>query len=238
MLDLSAVEGIGFLADKPSKIYQYKAAGMFLCMEDHLMEAIQISLHRSKVAQLKVEDGPLGGFTSMSQLTVGLASLRSASSPLNTTLFSGNVRFSMYTNFAEAMDEKELSPEQGLKELLAQIEADPSLLDREDAVDRASWQMGKTLFEYFDLPEEDLDIKVTLESIGVDSLVSIEIRNWWRRTLGLETTAMEIMNCGTIEGLGKMAVPALKKKYARTDDADAQNEFGEEVELELEVSAL
>jgi len=43
-------------------------------------------------------------------------------------------------------------------------------------------------------------VGMSLTSIGVDSLVSIEIRNWWRRTLGMDITVLEIINAGTIEG--------------------------------------
>ena len=34
--------------------------------------------------------------------------------------------------------------------------------------------------------EEDINVAQSLAGLGVDSLVAIEIRNWWRQHLGLE----------------------------------------------------
>lgn len=58
-----------------------------------------------------------------------------------------------------------------------------------------------------------MEIIMILESIGVDSLVSIEIRNWCRWELGLTIPVLEIMNTGASEGLGKAAISSLEAKY-------------------------
>lgn len=51
---------------------------------------------------------------------------------------------------------------------------------------------------------------------GVDSLVTIELRGWLRRRLGIEVTTLEILNTngGTIASLGQIAVERLKSKFA------------------------
>lgn len=51
--------------------------------------------------------------------------------------------------------------------------------------------------------------------IGVDSLVTIELRNWLRRRLGIEVTTLEILSSsgGTIESLGCIAVERLKSRF-------------------------
>ncbi|KAM3476998.1 hypothetical protein MY8738_006692 [Beauveria namnaoensis] len=217
VIDLGGMQGIGFLAGNANKMSQFKSAGMFLLHEHHLMEAIEIGLHRSTPTKPTIFPG-LGGFTWTPQLAVGLGSLRSSSEPLNMRLFMGDVRFSKYVSLAAEAEQKERKRDEKLRELLEQIEQDPSVLYADDMVERASLEIGSTLFEYLSLPEDEMNIHATLESIGVDSLVSIEIRNWWRRTLGLETTAVEIMKAGTIEGLGKLAVSSLKKKYGMGED--------------------
>ncbi|PQK08615.1 hypothetical protein BB8028_0001g06890 [Beauveria bassiana] len=217
VIDLGGMQGIGFLAGNASKISQFKSAGMFLLHEHHLMEAIEIGLHRSTPTKPTILPG-VGGFTWTPQLAVGLGSLRSSSEPLNMRLFMGDVRFSKYVSLAAEAEQKERKRDEKLRELLEQIEHDPSVLYADDIVERASLEIGSALFEYLSLPEDEMNIHATLESIGVDSLVSIEIRNWWRRTLGLETTAVEIMKAGTIEGLGTLAVSSLKKKYGMGED--------------------
>ena len=51
-----------------------------------------------------------------------------------------------------------------------------------------------------------------------DSLVAIEIRNWWRQGLGLEISILEIMNAESIEQLGKVALEGLKLRYQAPKD--------------------
>ena len=50
--------------------------------------------------------------------------------------------------------------------------------------------------------------------MGADSLVAIEIRNWWKQTLGIEITVLELADkSNTLELLGALAVERLKKKF-------------------------
>jgi len=106
-----------------------------------------------------------------------------------------------------------VSRDEEMREFLKDVEENPEVLNKPDTLHRISMEIGRTLFKFLALPEEDLDVGMTLESIGVDSLVSIEIRNWWRRSIGLEVTVLEILNAGTIEGLGRLAISSLGEKY-------------------------
>jgi len=50
-------------------------------------------------------------------------------------------------------------------------------------------------------------------------LVTIEIRNWWRRSLGLEASILEILGAVTIKGLVGLAVEGLKTKFGVKQDS-------------------
>lgn len=225
VIDLGGVDGIGALAVKSNKISQFNSLGLFLLQEDHMIEAIEIALHTSAPTTPTVLPGPVGGFTWKPQIAIGLASARASSTPKNLQLFKADVRFGEYVNLAVDEDQREVKKEAMLREALDQVEADPSVLDAPGTLDRLSLAVGSILFEYLSLSEDEMDIHAPLESIGVDSLVSIEIRNWWRRTIGLEITASEIVKAGSIKGLGKLLVIGLKKKYTKGSDlpSDAAN---------------
>jgi len=66
--------------------------------------------------------------------------------------------------------------------------------------------------------EEELDVQQSLEGLGVDSLVTIEIRTWWRRAMGFEVSTLEILNAGTISGLGELAVGGLRAKAKKASE--------------------
>ncbi|KAH0598385.1 Polyketide synthase [Metarhizium humberi] len=225
VIDLGGVDGIGALAGKSNKISQFNSLGLFLLQEQHVIEAIEIALHTSAPTSLTVLPGPVGGFTWKPQIAIGLASARASSIPKNLHLFKADMRLGEYVNLAVDEDQREVKREAMLREALDQVEADPSVLDAPGTLDRLSLAVGSTLFEYLSLSEDEMDIHAPLESIGVDSLVSIEIRNWWRRTIGLEITASEIVKAGSIQGLGKLLVTGLKTKYTKGSDlpSDAAN---------------
>lgn len=49
--------------------------------------------------------------------------------------------------------------------------------------------------------------------MGMDSLVSSELRRWWKQIFGLEISTLGTMGSGTLEQLGKMAASGLKLKF-------------------------
>lgn len=51
--------------------------------------------------------------------------------------------------------------------------------------------------------EGEVKTSQTLAAAGVDSLVAIELRNWWKQNLEMETSALELM--GSIQQLGELA---------------------------------
>lgn len=63
---------------------------------------------------------------------------------------------------------------------------------------------------------DELDITLSLTAVGLDSLIAIEMRNWWRQSLGFDVTVLEILAASSIEQLGELAAGRLKAKYDPT----------------------
>lgn len=53
-----------------------------------------------------------------------------------------------------------------------------------------------------------------LANIPIDSLMTIEIRNWLRRHVKVDISLMEISNAGTVAGLSKAVIKALQERHA------------------------
>ena len=60
---------------------------------------------------------------------------------------------------------------------------------------------------------EDMQLEKPLASLGLDSLVAIELRNWCRTQIGLDVSVLEIMQ-STVRVLGKGAYKFLVDKHA------------------------
>ncbi|PHH67064.1 hypothetical protein CDD81_4459 [Ophiocordyceps australis] len=61
-------------------------------------------------------------------------------------------------------------------------------------------------------PHHELDLTASLES---DSLIGIELRNWWLQTLRLDISVLEMLSADSLEALAKKAIAALQAKYGQ-----------------------
>lgn len=120
---------------------------------------------------------------------------------------------SLYRNLETSTASGTGAGNEDLKAFLASVAQDPGKMNEQSNIDFLTREIAKRLCNFMLQSEEDVDVKMSLVDFGVDSLVAIEIRNWWRQGLGLEISVLEIMNSGSIEQLGRSAAGALVRKY-------------------------
>lgn len=58
-----------------------------------------------------------------------------------------------------------------------------------------------------------MDVMQSLKNIGVDSLVGIELRNWFRQLLSLKVTVIQMMESPSLLALGARTAEMLKEKF-------------------------
>lgn len=61
------------------------------------------------------------------------------------------------------------------------------------------------------LPAEELDTNASLASMGVDSLIAMEILSWWKTTFKFGVGTLEFLSCGTVDGVGRLAAERMLK---------------------------
>jgi aryl carrier-like protein len=98
---------------------------------------------------------------------------------------------------------------------MALLKADRSLLGSKEFQDIVANQIGSQIYAFMMRPTENMDVSQSLVSLGVDSIVTTEIRNWLKRNFdGLELSTLEILNAGTIQRLGALIVEGLRTKVS------------------------
>lgn len=110
----------------------------------------------------------------------------------------------------------------GLVSILSAVATDTSILDDEETSgELLAIQIGKQLLTFMlsTESEEELDLGRAPSDMGVDFLVSIEIRNSWRQSFRSEITVLGILNAHSLKDLGKMAAKNLKEKFERRNEA-------------------
>ncbi|KAF2676482.1 polyketide synthase [Lentithecium fluviatile CBS 122367] len=206
VIDLGVAEDVGFVSSNTSLIDYFKFLSANLLSERDIADIVRLAIARSSPASTE--------FTNASQLTVGVASYKPLSDPGNRIIWKRDRRFAVYRNMESSAQSGGVA-EEGLKALLAQIARDGSgarSSSGEEPVEYLAKEMGKTLYGFMMRDADDMDLDQALATLGLDSLVGIELRNWCRQQLGLEISILEMMQ-STLRGLGKKAVEMLLAKH-------------------------
>ncbi|KAL9069203.1 MAG: hypothetical protein Q9157_006247 [Trypethelium eluteriae] len=208
VVDIGVMEDTGYVSQNSLVLDQFKATSTYTLREPDLLEALQLVIARGSRSTPSS-----AGYMNPAQLVIGLRSTKPLSDPSNRIIWKRDIRMSMYRNSEISSTTASNTENQGLKQFLADVASEPSILNSEAGLDFLTHQIGCKLYAFMLQPEEDVDVKVSLTALGVDSLLAIEIRNWCRQSLGLEMSILEIMSSATIEGFGKTVAERLHQKY-------------------------
>lgn len=120
----------------------------------------------------------------------------------------------IYRNIEKAAVEHDGEGSDGLRPFLTSLMQDHKKLDEKETTDFLGQQIATRVATFLMRGDDGVGLTQTLADVGVDSLVAIEVRNWWKQTFGIEVSVLELMNGGSIENLGGLVASRLKEKYA------------------------
>ncbi|KAE8356836.1 hypothetical protein BDV28DRAFT_41348 [Aspergillus coremiiformis] len=153
-------------------------------------------------------------FNCPNQVAVGLGTTTSLSSADITAQWTKEARFSTWNNIITTMER----PTEGaradeLREHMEAIKNNPALLDQPETEEKIVRELGKLIASYTSRSEDMTQDE--LSNIPIDSLMTFEIRTWFRRHAGIEITLVEVSNSGTVSGLSKIAIQKLRDKLTQ-----------------------
>ena len=105
------------------------------------------------------------------------------------------------------------SKDESLKRLLRDASKNPTLLDHPDSIALLAKETGSTLFGFMMRGDEEPSLNAPLASLGIDSLISIELRNWFRQNVEADFTVLELLSSNNVLHLGEQAAVKLKEKF-------------------------
>lgn len=212
VIDVGVMEDVGYVSQNAAVLDMFRAYSMHGLKEVDLLRAIKIAIGKSMPRT--VIDGK---YSNSGQVTTGLASSKPILDPSNRAVWKRDARMARYRNRETAKQSSTSTASEGLKDFLVSVASMPAMLDERKHTDFLTQEIGKRIRSFMIQSDDAVDIKMTLSDMGVDSLVSIEIRNWWRMGLGLDISVLEIMSAGSIERLGAVATDGLRAKYGPKD---------------------
>ena len=193
-----------------------KAQGLYFLGERELLDYVELCILKSRPQEPDTAQDANAPWTSSGHLIMGLASEVHLDDPSCQTSWRRDRRMGTYHNIAtDASTGDSSANSNALKIFLSRCANSPTMLEEKDSAEYLAYEICMKVFKFMLKPEEEeVDIKLSLTQIGLDSLMAIELRRWWKQAFGLDISVLEIMGCGTLEELGEIAAAGLRKKLA------------------------
>lgn len=215
VLNLAFVGDVGIVSQDQKLLNRADAAGTRLVRETDIMDALELVISNSSVAMRRSESG--AKFLSQPDaLAIGLALTKPLSDSASIPFWGSNDRrFLSYENYEQPSSETEIeSDEADLREFMGQVSKDPILLENNATEIKILQELGKMIVPHTACGHQGQMTDEEVSGVAIDSLLSIEIRNWARRKLAIDIALTEISRAATIGGLAKLTVEKLKLKYS------------------------
>ncbi|KAJ5761957.1 Acyl transferase/acyl hydrolase/lysophospholipase [Penicillium nucicola] len=208
-IQIGSVDEVGYTAENESLMQMAKSRGVLneTVSESTLLEAIERAM-KSASSELS----PIASDT-INNFCLGIRSSTSLNDPGNRSLWKKDIRMAALHNGGEAGSTSTSASNDDLNVFLRTARSDHAFLCRSSSAPFLAVEIGKKVFSLMLKPEEELLTSCSLSDIGMDSLVAIEVRQWWKTIFGFDISAMEMMGMGTLDALGDHAVKGMLKLF-------------------------
>ncbi|CAK3821415.1 polyketide synthase [Lecanosticta acicola] len=220
VIDIGAVEEVGYISEQQGMIGSMKATGFKGISEQELLDAMTVAMLRQPGggSPPKISASNAGKFSSPTAFVLGLGSSIPLTSSSNRAVWKRDRRMAAYHNVQQDGASASSSAET-LKSYLAQVKSDASLLKTAEAANLLAVEIGKKLFDMLLKPYDEMNTSLPLTDLGLDSLVALELRAWWKQVFGFDITVLEMLGMGSLVALGQHAADSLFKLMAETAGA-------------------
>lgn len=209
VVDIGAVEEIGFISENQGLMSKMKTSGFKGVTEQELLDAMALAmLGHSKPPNVD-DNAASTGFVHANTFVLGLGSTVPVSSPANRAVWKRDRRMAAYHNVSAGVD---VQSNDTLKTTLAGCKADLSLLKTPEVAKIFSLEIGKKLLDLLLKPQDDINTSWALVDLGLDSLVALELRSWWKQVFSFDISVLSIMGMGSLDALGQHAADELLKR--------------------------
>ncbi|KAI1864640.1 hypothetical protein JX265_008364 [Neoarthrinium moseri] len=208
-IDIGAVADMGYAARDQKLLQRLLKNGYSGVTESEMIEAFRAACSYP-IPKLNIDTNSVP-FAHRNTFATGFGSDKSLSHPDSRLHWKKDVRMAIWHNISDGDIGNAGAGGDGFKAFLARAKSDLEILSKPETVGYIALEIGKQLMNLLLRPDDGLDITLPVQQLGLDSLVGIELRNWWRQTFGFDISVLQLLGLGTLEELGKQAVNGLAK---------------------------
>ncbi|KAK2012837.1 KR domain-containing protein [Colletotrichum eremochloae] len=224
VVDIGAMTDYGYLADNPLLMERLEGQGYFGIKIPQLLDALALVIKPRTLNDDDNEETTSPAFVNDGQLVLGHRSLTPLSDAANRVIWKEDRRMGFYFNFdgdKKSADTNGSSDGGVLAAFLKSASTDPGVLSLADSSAFIARQIAAQLFRLLLKPaenEQDIDVSMSLQDAGLDSLVAVEMRSWWKGTFGFDISVLEMLGMGSVAALGERAVRGLKESMGEAGE--------------------
>ncbi|OHF03980.1 polyketide synthase [Colletotrichum orchidophilum] len=216
VIDLGGVEDVGYVSRTQDVEDAMRKSGSKLVSEADLLRGVQLAIAQCQPTTVDSESRACGT-ASNGQIILGIDCATSIDDAGNRVVWKHDPRMNLYPDIAG--DEKASRREAGascIAEFLSSLHSRPEEIDAPSSTTFLAQEIARRVFGFLMLEVEEggIDTAISPSALGVDSLMTIEIRNWWKHTLGIDISVLQLTSAQSFDQLGQLAGKQLKEKIA------------------------
>ncbi|CAG8903343.1 unnamed protein product [Penicillium egyptiacum] len=204
-IDIGIVEGVGYAAEQEEVLQKLKAAGGLgnTVSVGELLSAVEAAM--TSIPNMSRPEA--------SNFGVGIRPNFPLTDQRNRLIWKKDIRMSVFHNTASAGTTVVSASGTSLEAFITQVKGDAALLSQPDSSQILAVEIGKKIFSFLLKSEEELVTSCSLSELGMDSLVAIEVKQWWKATFGFDISVLELMGMGSLDMLGHHAAHGMLKLF-------------------------
>ncbi|GAQ45906.1 polyketide synthase [Aspergillus niger] len=144
---------------------------------------------------------------------LGVRSNMCLTRPGERSLWKGNIRMAIYHKNEDANPTASETSSSDLQSFITKAKDDATLLGQSESFQFLAQEIGRKVCDFLLKPEEELQTSSSLSDLGLDSLVAIELRQWWKLVFGFDISVLEMMGMGKLDSLGAHAAKGMLRLF-------------------------
>ena len=177
-IDIGAVADMGYAARDQQLLTRLMANGYSCVTESEMIEAFRAAASYT-VPNLNIDTKRIP-FSHKNTFATGFSSDKSLKHPESRTHWKKDIRMAVWHNINDGDVGDAGEGGDSFKAFLAAAKNDPEILGKPETPAYIGLEVGKQLMKLLLRPNDELDITLPVQQPGLDSLIGIELRNWWR----------------------------------------------------------
>jgi acyl carrier protein len=215
VIDIGVMGEVGFVSKHREVLDRFQTSGMRILKEQDRLDAFHLATQSSAPTKASTQDG---GYHSPVQILLGLVTTIPMTSPNNRVVWKNDIRMAIYHNIncAEESSNKALAEKDDVASLLSTASTSLSVLEDGTVVETIAKSTAASLAKFLIKEENTIQLQLSPEKNGIDSLVAMELRNWIRQKFSVEISVMVIIQSSSLLGLAEFIRQELVQRFSQS----------------------